>query len=655
MPSLRQSVLKKFRNYRNPRLPLISSSSALGPLLLAMCLGLCSCRAPVPRLGDSLSPAGAQRSRALALYAEGVLHLEREDIEGASDSFAAALESDPYSAAAAGKLAGCYLSRGAVDSGLQVFRELGLRHPDSFPVQRWLALLLQLSGEPLAAEQSYLHAIELRPANPDPYVELAVIMLGQGREPEAIALLEQAEQEVGQAYDILSLRAGIHSRMAGEDTGSSTSAEHLSEAIAALEKIPAGNSAHSRHELALVQLYLLNRQYAKSFERIAELQQSGRLAEPLRTIAVRTVLGVLQTQDGVDAELLAELLESYREDADMLEFGADIMTGLDLNAAALEHYRAASELAGVRQDVYLKAALLELVLDPDQASALLSEGLERFPEYPELQGRSARLALADGDYQRAAAAFEKAAAALELDDSKEATSYFIVQHALALRLAGERQRALEMVVRASADEQGFASLLFSFATQILPTERYPELLDMLAHLADASPRDQAIPILIGHCHTTLKDYAAAAERFEQALGMMPGDTAPEALALVRFWHGAALERMGDIEKAAAEFRRCMELAPEFADPYNYMAYMWAEADINLDEARSLIEHALALEPENGAFIDTLGWIDYKQGRYGDALANLQRARELVPNDPTVYDHIGDTHAALGEHAQALAH
>ena len=68
---------------------------------------------------------------------------------------------------------------------------------------------------------------------------------------------------------------------------------------------------------------------------------------------------------------------------------------------------------------------------------------------------------------------------------------------------------------------------------------------------------------------------------------------------------------------------------------------------NLDEAVQLIAKALEIEPENGYFIDSLGWAYYQQGRYPEALRELQRAVERAKDDPVIFDHLGDAYAKNG--------
>jgi Tfp pilus assembly protein PilF len=104
-------------------------------------------------------------------------------------------------------------------------------------------------------------------------------------------------------------------------------------------------------------------------------------------------------------------------------------------------------------------------------------------------------------------------------------------------------------------------------------------------------------------------------------------------------------------------KRSIEIDPSTttaAQAYNYLGYMWADRSENLEEAGEMIRKAVAMDPENGAFLDSLGWYHYKKGEYDKALKELLRAAEVIkPEDPTVLEHIGDTYHQLGKVASAL--
>ena len=93
--------------------------------------------------------------------------------------------------------------------------------------------------------------------------------------------------------------------------------------------------------------------------------------------------------------------------------------------------------------------------------------------------------------------------------------------------------------------------------------------------------------------------------------------------------------------------------PRHAEAYNYVGYMYAERGENLEEAVRLISKALELEPDNGYFIDSLGWAYYMQGRYPYALRELKRAVEKAKEDAVIFEHLGDAYAKNGFDQDAL--
>src|SRR5208337_5607380 len=82
-------------------------------------------------------------------------------------------------------------------------------------------------------------------------------------------------------------------------------------------------------------------------------------------------------------------------------------------------------------------------------------------------------------------------------------------------------------------------------------------------------------------------------------------------------------------------------------------YMWAEHDMKLLEARSLIEKALRSEPKNAAYLDSLGWVLFKLNQPREALDYVLKAVKLIEEaDPSVFDHLGDIYAALRQAEKA---
>jgi tetratricopeptide (TPR) repeat protein len=121
-----------------------------------------------------------------------------------------------------------------------------------------------------------------------------------------------------------------------------------------------------------------------------------------------------------------------------------------------------------------------------------------------------------------------------------------------------------------------------------------------------------------------------------------------------FQRGVAAERAGARDEAVGHFRSCLSLDSEYAPALNYLGYMWADQGENLAEAEGFVRRALAREPDNTAYLDSLGWVLYRQGRYHEALVPLESAAKLSPEpDPTIHEHLGDALSKLGRDQEAV--
>lgn len=122
-----------------------------------------------------------------------------------------------------------------------------------------------------------------------------------------------------------------------------------------------------------------------------------------------------------------------------------------------------------------------------------------------------------------------------------------------------------------------------------------------------------------------------------------------------FHYGATAEQAGLYDKAAELFQKSITLDPEnSADACNYLGYMWAEQNMHLDEAEQMIRRALQKEPNNGAYLDSLGWVEFRAGKFEQALTDLQRAAQsMTRDDPVVFEHLGDTYLKLNRVAKAV--
>lgn len=140
---------------------------------------------------------------------------------------------------------------------------------------------------------------------------------------------------------------------------------------------------------------------------------------------------------------------------------------------------------------------------------------------------------------------------------------------------------------------------------------------------------------------------------------------PDAIASIRraleldntkstyyFEMGALQERVGNYDEAIKNMKQVIEINPLHSNAHNFIGYLYAIRGDNLDLALSHLEKALSVQPQNGYFLDSLGWVYFKNGDAGRALAEIKKAMIYTPPDPVLYDHLGDIYHALKNYSEA---
>jgi len=113
---------------------------------------------------------------------------------------------------------------------------------------------------------------------------------------------------------------------------------------------------------------------------------------------------------------------------------------------------------------------------------------------------------------------------------------------------------------------------------------------------------------------------------------------------------------GDEAEAGRTLELALALQPDHVGINNDVAYGWIDRGIKLDEAERMITYAVSREPRQMAYLDTLGWLMYKKGSFGESRKWLARAARARKNqDPVVLDHLGDACWRSGEKAGAIEH
>ncbi len=172
----------------------------------------------------------------------------------------------------------------------------------------------------------------------------------------------------------------------------------------------------------------------------------------------------------------------------------------------------------------------------------------------------------------------------------------------------------------------------------------------LTALSESHPDIAAVHVALGDMLRREERFAEATPAYDRAIALF-GEP-EEAQWVVYFSRGITHEREDRWPEAEADFRKALELRPDQPQVLNYLGYSMVEMQVNLEEALSMIERAVAAEPESGYIVDSLGWVLYRLGRYDEALVHMERAVELLPVDPVVNDHLGDVYWAVGRKREA---
>jgi len=166
------------------------------------------------------------------------------------------------------------------------------------------------------------------------------------------------------------------------------------------------------------------------------------------------------------------------------------------------------------------------------------------------------------------------------------------------------------------------------------------------------PDDLLIPLALGQIYSSLGRLPEAVATFDEIAAQASRPPPRKLSSAFYLQYGALCERAGLPQKGERICAEGLAAHPDDHPILNYLAYTWAEKGTNLDLACDYVTRALEMEPDNGAYVDTLGWVYYRQKRYTEASVELEKAVQLMQDDPTITEHLGDAYHALGENDKA---
>lgn len=188
-------------------------------------------------------------------------------------------------------------------------------------------------------------------------------------------------------------------------------------------------------------------------------------------------------------------------------------------------------------------------------------------------------------------------------------------------------------------------------TDALLAEGKPDAaIEALQQLAKAAPEEMQVWTALGDAFRRNERFADGIGAYSRAIDLVK--TPGQEHWVLYYMRGICNEREDRWPAAEADFRKALELSPDQPQALNYLGYSYLELKQNLDEALAMIERAVKARPDDGAIMDSLGWAQYRLGRYGESVGTMERAIELMPVDPVVNDHLGDVYWAVGRKREA---
>jgi len=620
-----------------------------------------------------------------------VTYVAARDFDSAIVVLTEATKYHPDSVAFWRTLANLYDQKGEREKSKECYRKILSIEPSRMRERRLLALSYLASGQFEEGEKVYLDLIKTQPEEPRVYLLLANYYLksnkldkmreaidtaarlekdpagqarvfslmgqsalGQGNIPIALNLLREAvNRQPDNPSHLYALARGLLVAGARE------------EAVEQLQKaLELAKSPHPDWLLTLGETFRTlgkKNQADKSFAKALALLLENCEKHP-GDLVKRYQLG--QAYEKADkmrlaAEAYAECVRLQPENGDLRYKLATIYSQLHLHENVQEQLEEAIKLPSPRPGWFLQLGEVYRTLGKTSQAALAFEkAIAILGEQQRKTPQDFRVWAALGEAHSTARQYAKAVEALrkaiELAGEK-ADFRFHIALARALESSGESQAAREQYLQAAA---------------------------LVEKDAEENPKDADSYLRLGLIYQSLRDFTRCAEAFSKGIELAGGDASHSSyVALadslekagkleasqVQFQKAYSLlserikqhpkdvsahyllanvsEKLSNLDQCEREYKTATELDPFFATAYNNLGYTWIERNLNLEEAMKLVRKALELEPENGAYIDSLGWGYFKQGKLDEALSELQRALKFDSTDAAIYDHIGDVYEA----------
>jgi tetratricopeptide (TPR) repeat protein len=593
------------------------------------------------------------------MYEEMVTAYGRSDLAvKAAEEYRLAIEADPSSEFLTSALAELYVKTGRIADAVKEAQDIIKRDPKNLEAHRLLGriYLRSLGDMPggsgsdnilkLAIDQ-YEQIVKLDPTSVDDHLRL-------GRLYRLNNDLQKAETELKTAIklDPSSEEAVTTLAMLYTDEGdtahalkvlssvpdSARSAKLYSALGAAYEQRKDYKSAIDAYKHSI----MLDRDNLDSIRGLAEnLLNDGQLDAALEQYKV------IADSNPEDAQTYIRMAEIYRREGKF-----------DL---ALENLKHADSLVPDTMDVpYSMAAVYQAQGRYDDAIKLLQDLVKKTENASTSADRNnraifiERLGMVYRDQENYPAAVETFRKMLPLGDENERSGYqeIIDTYREAKQWPQATAVAKEAVDKMPDDRDLRMVLDAQLADMGQVDQSVADVKSMLKGGAD----DRDVYVRLGIIYTRAKRWNDAADALNKAEQL---STKSDDKAYVEFLRGDLYQRQKMYDQAESEFRKVLALTPasdpQSAATLNYLGYMNADRGVKLEESLNYIKQALSFDPNNPAYLDSLGWAYFKLGKYDLAEENLTKAAIHMGSDPTVQEHLGDLYQKTGRLKLAAAH
>jgi len=235
--------------------------------------------------------------------------------------------------------------------------------------------------------------------------------------------------------------------------------------------------------------------------------------------------------------------------------------------------------------------------------------------------------------------------------------YLEPSHALALLALGDlyenlsrHELAIKSYERVAPDSPLLRKAQMGIAVNLGSLDHLEEAKSRLENLIAADPRDLEAFTALGNVLRNAKQFTECADASSRGIATIDKDR--RSNWAIYYLRGMCLDRARQWTKAEADFKKALALNPEQPDVLNSLGFSWIDQGINLEEGMSMVRRALAKRPNDGEFVDSLGWGYFRLGYTEEALKHIERAAALMPDESTIQDHLGDVYARMGREAQA---